>query len=478
MKQLSLAAIPLVLLASPSPTSAQDGEPIGDGRFSFLPGVWSVRGHAALDPSTRQQLDALMVVAPWSDGLLTGYAKRAYARADLPAGFDDFTEAGLAALTPSSTGYWAWDESASGWVSLAGWRPDYVDRARSFEVADGGLVAEPAPGSDPTGTFVDHQSFEGVGFEGFTFRVRRVYDGGAVVDVCVLEARREDDRASPWHTQLAGGEEARVTTLLEGFGGSRGMAIDEAGTLYFAGDLEGSGDAPILARSPEGELRVLARGLAPAGLAWHDGHLYVHAHDVEGGRVVRVDQGGEVEELGRLPGDPLAVDRAGRVYTLVGDEILRLKGDGEPEVWARSPLLQGGFALTADRSTDELVVGIWTGGQVYRVREGGEPVLVGRLTGSGRGRCAWITMDGADVLATSFGGSRVLRLRPDGTLELVAGHGLVGDRDGGGREARFHNPNGIALSPDGRFVYVAEIRPGPDGPFAHGRLRRVELSRR
>jgi sugar lactone lactonase YvrE len=87
-------------------------------------------------------------------------------------------------------------------------------------------------------------------------------------------------------------------------------------------------------------------------------------------------------------------------------------------------------------------------------------------------------MDGEDVLATSFGGSRVYRLEPGGRVTLVAGRGLVGDDDGAGRDARFHNPNGIALAPDGRTLYVAEIRPGADGPFSRGRMRAILLGGR
>ncbi|MBI4508859.1 MAG: hypothetical protein HY698_04435 [Deltaproteobacteria bacterium] len=56
--------------------------------------------------------------------------------------------------------------------------------------------------------------------------------------------------------------------------------------------------------------------------------------------------------------------------------------------------------------------------------------------------------------AAVIDGDRVVRVRRDGSLTLLAG-GSPGDRDGQGTAAAFRNPRGIAVGPDDR-VYVAD----------------------
>lgn len=82
--------------------------------------------------------------------------------------------------------------------------------------------------------------------------------------------------------------------------------------------------------------------------------------------------------------------------------------------------------------------------------------------------------DDGTLYITEFGAYRISRLTPDGAVELVAGDGNPGYRDGDPASAQFNGLEGIDLSPDGRYLYVADGDRGRQIPGFH-RIRRVDL---
>jgi sugar lactone lactonase YvrE len=64
---------------------------------------------------------------------------------------------------------------------------------------------------------------------------------------------------------------------------------------------------------------------------------------------------------------------------------------------------------------------------------------------------------------------RRIRQTPGGpVVDTIAGNGVPGFADGAGSSAYFDNPTGLALSPDAKFLYVAD--------FNNFRIRRINLS--
>lgn len=59
------------------------------------------------------------------------------------------------------------------------------------------------------------------------------------------------------------------------------------------------------------------------------------------------------------------------------------------------------------------------------------------------------------VIVVDTGNVRVRRIAPDGTVTTLAGTGEAGFADGAGAGARFADPRGVAVGPDGR-IYVAD----------------------
>ena len=54
---------------------------------------------------------------------------------------------------------------------------------------------------------------------------------------------------------------------------------------------------------------------------------------------------------------------------------------------------------------------------------------------------------------------------------VVAGNGVASMQDGAGTSASFHHPWGLALSPDGATLYVAD----PQSSTGFGRVRTVRV---
>merc|ERR1711865_4641 len=63
------------------------------------------------------------------------------------------------------------------------------------------------------------------------------------------------------------------------------------------------------------------------------------------------------------------------------------------------------------------------------------------------------------LCAKRGGGSRIQRIGSDGEVSVLAGSSEQdGDVDGVGDAARFSRPGGIAISPDGTTLFVADTR--------------------
>ncbi len=75
--------------------------------------------------------------------------------------------------------------------------------------------------------------------------------------------------------------------------------------------------------------------------------------------------------------------------------------------------------------------------------------------------------------------NQIFRISLDGDVELFAGSGKRGKGDGDPLQATFSLPNDIAVSPDGKFMYVNEVGPVTGSPqiLAPTRVRRIVISK-
>ncbi|MEK6299327.1 MAG: SMP-30/gluconolactonase/LRE family protein [Acidobacteriota bacterium] len=74
---------------------------------------------------------------------------------------------------------------------------------------------------------------------------------------------------------------------------------------------------------------------------------------------------------------------------------------------------------------------------------------------------------GGSIYIADAANSAIRRINLDGTVETIAGNGVPGFADGIAQNARFNKPTGLALSADGRFLFVADT--------SNHRVRRIDL---
>jgi DNA-binding beta-propeller fold protein YncE len=71
---------------------------------------------------------------------------------------------------------------------------------------------------------------------------------------------------------------------------------------------------------------------------------------------------------------------------------------------------------------------------------------------------------------------RIRRIDADGIVTTLAGTGTAGFADGPGNLAQFYGQEGIAVTADGRTVYVADGTGGSETPVPYQRIRQITIA--
>ena len=283
-----------------------------------------------------------------------------------------------------------------------------------------------------------------------------------------------------------------------------GVAVDKEGNVY-ATD---AGESNTIRKvTPEGVVSTLAGGEfnTPSGLALdRDGNLYVA--DAGNNRVRKVSKEGVVTTLageGQFNAPVgVAVDKDGNVYVAdtYNDRVSLITKDGQVKHVAGSggPGYADGGALDAARFDTPCAVAVSEAGDIYvadtgndrlrKITKDGQVVTVNlhdpTATMPPDGQSASgatptpmptpggpnppplnlapfelsspvglaVTRDGF-LYVTELDRGRVVQVAPDGASRVIAGRGGPGFADGeGATQARFNQPAGIALAPDGSLV--------------------------
>lgn len=80
------------------------------------------------------------------------------------------------------------------------------------------------------------------------------------------------------------------------------------------------------------------------------------------------------------------------------------------------------------------------------------------------------------IFVSEVNSHRIRRIASDGTVTTVAGDGTAGATDGIGATASFYGQEGIAVSPDGTTLYVADGTGGSDDPVPYHRIRKITIA--
>ena len=265
---------------------------------------------------------------------------------------------------------------------------------------------------------------------------------------------------------------ATVTTLVTIEAGTGGLTVAPNGTLFHSdfGSMlggRGQGGHRVYRVTSDGEAKVLSTSIRGAsGSEWGpDGALYQSS--IGSNQIFRIAMDGTttvfageglVNPVG-IVAMPEALDAGGGflVANCGGSSIQRLGMDGSSETWVKSDLLKCPNGIVTDRS-GQVYVANFTDGKVIAVDLEGEASVLASIPGAANGHLffhddkLWVAARSAHQIYTVD-----LAYGRRGEVELFAGSGEKGGKDGPALEASFCYPNDLGFSPDGRTLYVNEV---------------------
>ncbi|EOD20444.1 hypothetical protein EMIHUDRAFT_208291 [Emiliania huxleyi CCMP1516] len=200
------------------------------------------------------------------------------------------------------------------------------------------------------------------------------------------------------------------------------------------------------------------------------------------GQVTTLTLEGEDGPLASLGPVGVASDHTGAWYVSTEDSLLHVSAAGRVRRVAALPATSVFYAVAASPDGSALFVADFSNDKIRRVEvTTGE---VSTISGSGTAGSAdgvgdasqfyqpsglAISPDGSALFVADKGNNKIRRVEvATGEVTTIAGSGEAGDADGVGDAAQFANPAGIAISPDGGALFVADCN--------NNKIRRVEVA--
>lgn len=234
------------------------------------------------------------------------------------------------------------------------------------------------------------------------------------------------------------------------------ISTDTEGNLYVAG---GKSNPTTLFRiSKDGTINELTTSLSyPVGNTLDDeSNLYVTNY--QSTTINFVTPTGEtsafITDAKLTGGGDIILDKDGVVYnTFYSTKSIYKISGGSLEDFLTSDKLNGPVGLAYDPVNDRIFVSNFNDGKIFEVLAdesiseiADTPASIGHLD----------YQDGV-FYATGYKENKVYLVSTSGEILATIGNGNKGTTDGISSEASFFAPNGIAVSKDGKFVYVSQM---------------------
>ncbi len=215
------------------------------------------------------------------------------------------------------------------------------------------------------------------------------------------------------------------------------------------------GAGTIIEVTMAGVASVLARGLGePYGMS-QDSAGNVLVADWAAQKVKRISPDGVISDFASVTGQlgNVFVDGEDTVYLphFYAGRLDTITADGTRNTVAQLPANEGFHGVLLD-DAGNLYGGMVESGVIYRIFTDGTYEELARVPR----RLANILWFRGYLLATGLESRRLFRISTSGEVEIFAGAGTRGSRDGPAAEAQFVNPNGLAVSPDATAIYISE----------------------
>ena len=282
-----------------------------------------------------------------------------------------------------------------------------------------------------------------------------------------------------------------VSTLAVGVNGSGDVAVDAQGNVYvgdYGPSLSSSTGSTITRITPTGDISVFATGFNGASGNTFDTAGNLYQSSIRDGAVFRVDPEGNASTYASgITGGPIGntFDSMGNLYvnSCGGNQIFKVDPNGNVTVFAGSGLLDCPNGLTIDEN-DNLYAANFNNPNILKIDTSGNVSFLARSpigTFRPSGGHGHLIYGNGILYVCNNSTNQIMEVTLDGTLTVIAGDGSRGHTDGDPQGASFSAPNGIDLSPDGRFLYINEMEEFATAvfngnlPLTPARVRVIEL---
>jgi len=260
--------------------------------------------------------------------------------------------------------------------------------------------------------------------------------------------------------------EAEVTTFIENlYAGTGGLTVHQNGDIYvsdFGPVLSGIRNLTpknrVFRISPDGEISVVAQCFDGASGSAFDARGNFYQSNVRAGYITKITPNGMIDTMfanGMRSPVGISTDEEGNLYVTNCDAhiIKRITPAGDTSTFCNSELLRCPNGLTRDERGNFYTSNFYNG-DLIKITPNGEATLLATIPGNNNGH---VLYHDNVLYVVARAAHQVYRVTLDGEMELFAGSGERGRRDGSRREARFSFPNDLDVSPDGKYMYVNEI---------------------
>jgi sugar lactone lactonase YvrE len=254
-----------------------------------------------------------------------------------------------------------------------------------------------------------------------------------------------------------------VSTLVDSINASGDISLGPDGNLYvadFGQLLSNANGTTVYKVTPQGVVSTFATGFSGASGNAFDASGNLIQANITGGSVDRVSPAGvrtTIASTGLAGPVGVAVASNGDIFVANcgGNSISRIS-NGVVSAFVTGKGLSCPNGLTFDPDGNLYAIN-FNNGNIYKIDPQGQIALLATTPGSSfkpSGGNGHIVYGNGRMYLTSNANSQIFEMTLDGQLSVVAGSGALGSQDGPAEQATFSLPNGIAISLDGRFLYV------------------------
>ncbi len=261
-------------------------------------------------------------------------------------------------------------------------------------------------------------------------------------------------------------DEKEVETLVDDlYGGTGGVSVDAEGNIYssdfgpFLGQI--NPDFKVVSKvfkiTPDGQVSVYMDSLLGASGSEFDADGNFYQSNIRGSSVTKRTKLGEISDFVK---DSL-VAPVGLAFDLNGDLIVcncgnstlrKITKTGENIRFSEGDIFKCPNGITKDEGGNFYTANFYNG-DVIKIEPDGTPSVFATIPGNNNGHLVYRS---GYLYVVGRAANQIYKVSMTGDLELFAGTGTRGRKNGSRLEATFSLPNDLDFSPDGKFLYVNE----------------------